>query len=142
MSIITNETDSRKHNTWKLINSKQPKSDSNDKVKKPGVPILPADIVQGHSQEQVIGFSRKITGKFQTLVDKISLNPFVPIGVIATTVCLAKMCFASYKKDQKLLQFYMKGRIAAQGFTFAAFAAGIWYIGNCAKEGLEEKMEE
>uniref|UniRef100_A0A915P5F1 HIG1 domain-containing protein n=1 Tax=Meloidogyne floridensis TaxID=298350 RepID=A0A915P5F1_9BILA len=136
MSTTENSTESdrKQFMTWKQLTPKKPSTsashnsqnnESTVKHKKSAVPMMPADLLQ-----------------VQKFVDKISINPFIPLGIAATSGFLVSMLFASYRKDLKRLQFYMRGRIAAQGFTFAAFGVGVWYISKCDKEDYEEQIKE
>ncbi|CAK5085325.1 unnamed protein product [Meloidogyne enterolobii] len=153
MSTTENSTESdwKQFMTWKQLTPKKPSTsaahnsqnnESTVKHKKSAVPMMPADLLQGRSSEQRIGFSDEVPTKVQKFVDKISINPFIPLGVMATSGFLVSMLFASYRKDMRRLQFYMRGRIAAQGFTFAAFGVGVWYISKCDKEDCEEQIKE
>ncbi|KAL7072394.1 hypothetical protein ACQ4LE_008947 [Meloidogyne hapla] len=155
--VTSTENDTKQFMTWKALTPKKPSTSTsfntqnNESVTKQkagynriksNVPMFPADLLQGHSKEQSIGFSGSVPTKFQSFVDKIALNPFIPLGIMATTGFLISMCVASYRKDMQMLQFYMRGRIAAQGFTFAAVGVGVWYLGKYAKEEWDEHLKE
>ncbi len=62
------------------------------------------------------------------LLRKMMENPFVPLGTIATTGCLAAGLVKFARKDRWGSQKMMRGRVAAQGFTVLAIALGKYII--------------
>lgn len=55
-----------------------------------------------------------------TIFKKCADNLLVPLGLVATTACLTLGLFNLQKGDAGKQQFYMRGRVIAQGFTLAA----------------------
>jgi len=71
-----------------------------------------------------------------------SAEPFVPIGVIVTTVFLVQGFKAFKGGDQRKAQVLMRGRVVAQAFTVAIMCAGT-FMGfklHDRPKTMEEKM--
>lgn len=55
-------------------------------------------------------------------IRKMKEQPLVPLGALATTTCLCMGLLNLYKGNKQRQQFFMRGRVAAQGFTIAVVA--------------------
>lgn len=75
------------------------------------------------------------------LIRKLGENIFVPIGLIATTACLTMGLWNMKKGNSQAQQFYMRGRVLAQGFTLAAITFGI-YMTEMKKRRIQAKTDE
>ncbi|KAI6214353.1 HIG1 domain-containing protein [Aphelenchoides besseyi] len=84
-----------------------------------GVPMIPEDLIGGST-------NRVTENK---VFRNMSINPLVPIGMLATVGCLIGMCKASLNNNKMRTQYYMRGRIAAQFFTVVALVGGAAYMG-------------
>ena len=58
-------------------------------------------------------------------IRKCKDNPLVPIGASATVGCLTLGLLNLVKGDSKKQQFFMRGRVAAQGFTIVMIATAM-----------------
>ncbi|KAI6176211.1 HIG1 domain-containing protein [Aphelenchoides bicaudatus] len=88
-------------------------------LSKAGVPMLPEDLLRGSSSN--VSESK--------MVKNMSINPLVPVGMIATVGCLIGMLKSSLNRNQMRTQYYMRGRIAAQAFTVLALVGGAALLG-------------
>ncbi|RZB39159.1 HIG1 domain family member 2A, mitochondrial [Asbolus verrucosus] len=61
----------------------------------------------------------------EKLYRKISENPLVPIGCLATTAALCYGLWNFRLGNKQMSQYMMRTRIAAQGFTVVALIIGI-----------------
>ncbi|GFS71288.1 HIG1 domain family member 2A, mitochondrial [Trichonephila clavipes] len=61
----------------------------------------------------------------ERMINKIKSNPFVPIGMLATTAALSVGVYSMKTGNKKRSQLMMRTRILAQGFTVAALLLGI-----------------
>ena len=61
----------------------------------------------------------------EKIVRKSKEQPLVPLGALATLSCLGMGLFNLYKGDKSRQQFFMRGRVAAQGFTIAVVAVAL-----------------
>ncbi|XP_054167533.1 HIG1 domain family member 2A-like [Oppia nitens] len=78
--------------------------------------------------EKLIDINLKTNENFMTKsIRKFKENPFVPIGICATTFCLVYGLICLRKGDSKTQQKMMRGRIMAQGFTVTAIISGLMY---------------
>ncbi|CAL1269754.1 unnamed protein product [Larinioides sclopetarius] len=59
------------------------------------------------------------------MVNKIKSNPFVPIGMLATTAALSYGVYSMRSGNKKRSQMMMRARVLCQGFTIAALLVGI-----------------
>lgn len=57
---------------------------------------------------------------------KISANPFVPLGLVATVSFLVMGLNSMRTGRSARSQLMMRGRVVAQGFTIVAILVGIW----------------
>ncbi|EDV22925.1 uncharacterized protein TRIADDRAFT_17859, partial [Trichoplax adhaerens] len=62
---------------------------------------------------------------FQKLLRKFKENPFVPLGMLATTVALSYGLVNFRRGDQKMSQMMMRARVGAQGATILAVIGGL-----------------
>lgn len=58
---------------------------------------------------------------------KFQQNPFVPIGCLATAGALSYGLWNFRHGREKMSQYMMRTRIAAQGFTVVALIVGVLY---------------
>ncbi|CAJ0572527.1 unnamed protein product, partial [Mesorhabditis spiculigera] len=82
------------------------------------VPLIPADLSGGSKPS----YEASALGKFIE-------NPFIPIGLIATTGCLIGIMSQTLKRNPAKAQLYMRGRCAAQFFTVCAVVGGAYFFG-------------
>ncbi|GFT39517.1 HIG1 domain family member 2A [Nephila pilipes] len=61
----------------------------------------------------------------ERMINKIKSNPFVPIGMLATTAALTAGVISMRSGNKKRSQLMMRARVLAQGFTVAAILIGI-----------------
>ncbi|GFR32541.1 HIG1 domain family member 2A, mitochondrial [Trichonephila clavata] len=61
----------------------------------------------------------------ERMINKIKSNPFVPIGMLATTAALTVGIYSMKTGNKRRSQLMMRARIFAQGFTVAALLLGI-----------------
>ncbi|GIY61628.1 hypothetical protein CDAR_588741 [Caerostris darwini] len=61
----------------------------------------------------------------ERMLKKIKDNPFVPIGMLATTAALAAGVYSMRSGNKKRSQLMMRTRVLAQGFTVGALLIGI-----------------
>ncbi|KAM3964952.1 HIG1 domain family member 2A, mitochondrial [Aphomia sociella] len=61
----------------------------------------------------------------EKFIRKITENPFVPIGCLATTGALSYGLWSFKTGKTKVSQQMMRLRIVAQGFTIAALVVGV-----------------
>ena len=81
------------------------------------------------------------TGK-EKFFRKIREDPFVPIGFLATCGFLFTGIYYYQKRNSRMSQFMMRGRIAAQAFTiFAMMGATITTQLGWREESEEEKKQ-
>jgi len=66
---------------------------------------------------------------------KFATNPFVPLGMGATVLCLMGM-MKNLQVNPMKTQYYMRGRIAAQFFTIMAL------VGGGAFASISQKKEQ
>lgn len=66
-----------------------------------------------------------MTGKLKR---KVKENPLVPVGAVCTLGALAYGLFSFVRGDQKMQQYMMRTRVAAQGGTLVAVVAGVFYM--------------
>ncbi|CAI4227109.1 unnamed protein product [Auanema sp. JU1783] len=89
------------------------------------VPLIPNDMSGG---------SKAVSA---SVLQKAFSNPFVPIGMIATCGCLIGMLGATLKRNSKRAQFYMRGRVVAQGITVASLVCGAMWFGLTPGNGAK-----
>ncbi|XP_002740038.1 HIG1 domain family member 2A, mitochondrial-like [Saccoglossus kowalevskii] len=78
---------------------------------------LPAEL-SGWERYHQEGFKEKLTRK-------VKENPFIPIGMLATTTALTWGLVQFRKGNTRNSQMMMRMRIGAQGFTVIALIMGI-----------------
>ncbi|AWP12301.1 putative HIG1 domain family member 2A mitochondrial [Scophthalmus maximus] len=61
----------------------------------------------------------------EKLTRKTKQNPFVPVGCLATVGALVYGLRSFQQGDTNKSQLFMRGRIAAQGFTVVALVVGV-----------------
>ncbi|CAA92488.1 HIG1 domain-containing protein [Caenorhabditis elegans] len=83
------------------------------------IPLIPQDMSGG---------SRGQTAS-TTALQKALNNPLVPLGMLATTGCLIGMMVATLRRSSRGAQYFMRGRVVAQGFTVAALVGGAVMFG-------------
>lgn len=66
-----------------------------------------------------------MTGKLKR---KVKENPLVPVGALCTIGALSYGLFSFVHGDQKMQQYMMRARVAAQGGTLMAVVAGVFYM--------------
>lgn len=66
-----------------------------------------------------------MTGKLNR---KVKENPLVPVGALCTIGALSYGLFSFVRGDQKMQQYMMRARVAAQGGTLMAVVAGVFYM--------------
>lgn len=64
----------------------------------------------------------------EKLKRKVKQNPIVPIGALATVGALTYGLFSFIRGDTKIQQYMMRARVAAQGGTIVAVAAGVAFM--------------
>ncbi|CAH3125407.1 unnamed protein product [Porites lobata] len=64
----------------------------------------------------------------EKLKRKVKQNPIVPIGALATVGALTYGLFSFIRGDTKMQQYMMRARVAAQGGTIVAVAAGVAFM--------------
>ncbi|RDD40530.1 HIG1 domain family member 2A, mitochondrial [Trichoplax sp. H2] len=74
---------------------------------------------------------------FQKLLRKFKENPFVPLGMLATTVALSYGLVNFRRGDQKMSQMMMRARVGAQGATILAVIGGLLVSGQRTVFGKE-----
>uniref|UniRef100_A0AC35TWJ9 HIG1 domain-containing protein n=1 Tax=Rhabditophanes sp. KR3021 TaxID=114890 RepID=A0AC35TWJ9_9BILA len=95
---------------WKVTQ----KSSSHPKAPLGKVPMIPSDLAGGTGAQDML----------KTKFSKALNNPFVPLGMLSTVGCLLGMLVATKNRDPPKAQLYMRGRVAAQGFTIIALVCG------------------
>uniref|UniRef100_A0A1B6EH42 HIG1 domain-containing protein n=1 Tax=Clastoptera arizonana TaxID=38151 RepID=A0A1B6EH42_9HEMI len=63
----------------------------------------------------------------EKFIRKFKESPLVPIGALATTLCLLFGLQSMRKGRSRHSQLLMRGRILAQGFTVVAIITGLGY---------------
>ncbi|CAB3409215.1 unnamed protein product [Caenorhabditis bovis] len=98
------------------------------------VPLIPQDMSAGS----------RATSATATVLQKALANPLVPIGMTATVGCLIGMMVATLRRSSKDAQLFMRGRVAAQGFTIAALVGGaiMFGIGAPSEAALRAPLSE
>lgn len=59
---------------------------------------------------------------------KFSSNPFVPIGCLVTAGMLTGAMVGFHRNDKAKTQFFLRGRVGAQGLTLAALLVGVFFF--------------
>jgi len=73
--------------------------------------------------------------RYTDQVTKLAINnPFVPIGLAATTFCMCGIAYSIFSRNRMNANFFMRARIACQFFTFAACVGGAILIGRGSGE--------
>ncbi|GAB6025441.1 hypothetical protein CHUAL_011186 [Chamberlinius hualienensis] len=78
-----------------------------------------------HLNEIVSSRDTQLEGVREKLIRKTKENPFVPFGVLATTVALSYGLWNMKTGNKKKSQVMMRWRIGAQAFTISAIILGI-----------------
>ncbi|CAJ0936823.1 unnamed protein product, partial [Mesorhabditis belari] len=84
------------------------------------VPMIPADLSGGSKSQS----------SSAAALQKFVSNPFIPLGLLATTGCLIGIMAQTLKRNPHKAQLYMRGRCAAQFFTVASIVGGAWFFGG------------
>ena len=63
------------------------------------------------------------------IIKKSRENLLVPVGLLATTACLTLGLVNLKRGNSRNQQFFMRGRVGAQAFTFVAMAVGLLLTG-------------
>merc|ERR1711976_997607 len=63
---------------------------------------------------------KEVQFKKRTFMDEFSKNPFIPLGCVATIGFLLTGISNFARNNRRGQQMMMRGRVAAQGFTFTA----------------------
>ncbi|CAI2350640.1 unnamed protein product [Caenorhabditis sp. 36 PRJEB53466] len=83
------------------------------------VPLIPQDMSGGSRSQSATS----------TVLQKALNNPLVPLGMLTTVGCLVGMMVASLRRSSRDAQYFMRGRVVAQGFTVAALVGGAVMFG-------------
>ncbi|KFM66337.1 HIG1 domain family member 2A, partial [Stegodyphus mimosarum] len=75
--------------------------------------------------EKINAVQRNEQGLREKMAAKIKQNPFVPVGLVATTLALSFGVYAMRTGNKRRSQMMMRTRIFAQGCTVAAILLGI-----------------
>lgn len=73
------------------------------------------------------------------VLDKLTGNIFVPLGLVATVACLTMGLVNMKRGDVHRQQIFMRGRVGFQCFTLAAMTLGMYLTSR--KKALKRKNE-
>jgi len=79
---------------------------------------------------------------WQRIWRKSKEAPLIPIGLAATTTCLAMGVRSMWHKDPKKSQFWMRGRVLAQGGTLVAMMTWITWKQQKRQREIAEAREQ
>uniref|UniRef100_A0A8R1DLK2 HIG1 domain-containing protein n=1 Tax=Caenorhabditis japonica TaxID=281687 RepID=A0A8R1DLK2_CAEJA len=83
------------------------------------VPLIPQDMSGGSRGQSASS----------TVLQKALNNPLVPIGMLTTVGCLVGMMVSTLRRSSRDAQYFMRGRVVAQGLTIAAMVGGAVMFG-------------
>ncbi|KAF9645245.1 hypothetical protein BDM02DRAFT_3189881 [Thelephora ganbajun] len=72
---------------------------------------------------------------------KFKQQPLVPLGALATTFTLLMASNKLRKRQSKDMNYWLRARVIAQGFTIAAVVAGAWMMGQ-TKPQIDKSARE
>ncbi|KAF9781308.1 hypoxia induced protein conserved region-domain-containing protein [Thelephora terrestris] len=72
---------------------------------------------------------------------KFKQQPLVPLGALATTFTLLMAANKLRKRQSKDMNYWLRARVIAQGFTIAAVVAGAWMMGR-TKPQIDQSARE
>ncbi|XP_035233313.1 HIG1 domain family member 2A, mitochondrial-like [Stegodyphus dumicola] len=75
--------------------------------------------------EKINAIQRNGQGLREKMAAKIKQNPFVPVGLVATTLALSFGVYAMRTGNKRRSQMMMRTRIVAQGLTVGAILLGV-----------------
>eukprot|EP01135_Chromosphaera_perkinsii_P001239 Nk52_evm12s163 gene=Nk52_evmTU12s163 len=100
-------------------------------------PPLPADLLSGDKQDFSDEELKMIFRRPEKWSDKMKRkfleNPFVPVGCFVTAGFLLGGVRAMKGGQKESSQFFMRGRVLAQGLTVVAILGGAVYAGMGSK---------
>lgn len=74
----------------------------------------------------------------KSFVRRMADNVFVPLGLIATTVCLTMGLVNMSRGNSAKQQLFMRGRVGFQAFTIAAMCIGVAFTTTAQNKGQPE----
>uniref|UniRef100_A0A7E4W7X0 HIG1 domain-containing protein n=1 Tax=Panagrellus redivivus TaxID=6233 RepID=A0A7E4W7X0_PANRE len=119
--VTTSAGDRKSFLTWRVEPRAGPKEHQQVSSRSfDTVPMLPSDVLASGGDSALA---------MNPVVKNALLNPFVPVGMLATVGCLCGMFKATLNRNQYRAQLYMRGRVGAQFFTVCVLVGGALWLG-------------